>query len=287
VRKSQPRVAVVGHVEWVQFARVPHVPRAGEVVHASDPFEEPAGGGAVAAVQLARLAGEAVLVTALGEDEPGRRSLERLQELGVDVRSETLAAPTRRAVTLVDDAVERTITTFGERLEPRARDEQALRDALADMDAVYFTAGDAGALRIARESARVLVASPRALHALGHGVELDALVLSGDDETERREAAPAADEAELLLFTEGEHGGGYRRRGGESGRWSAVSPPARPVDSYGCGDSFAAGLTYGLGVGLALDDALTLAARCGAMCLTGHGPYERQLTRAGLAVGET
>ena len=51
------KVAVVGHVEWVQFARVPHVPRAGEIIHARDTFEEPAGGGAVAAVQLARLAG--------------------------------------------------------------------------------------------------------------------------------------------------------------------------------------------------------------------------------------
>ena len=50
---SRPRVAVVGHVEWVQFARVPHVPRAGEVIHAHDVFEEPAGGGGVAAVQLA------------------------------------------------------------------------------------------------------------------------------------------------------------------------------------------------------------------------------------------
>ncbi len=65
------KVAVVGHVEWVQFARVPHVPAAGEVVHASEPFEEPAGGGAVAAVQLARLAGESVLLTALGEDSYG------------------------------------------------------------------------------------------------------------------------------------------------------------------------------------------------------------------------
>ena len=55
---ANPRVAVVGHVEWVQFARVEHVPRAGEVVHARDAFEEPAGGGAVAAVQLARLAGD-------------------------------------------------------------------------------------------------------------------------------------------------------------------------------------------------------------------------------------
>jgi ribokinase len=287
VRKSQPRVAVVGHVEWVQFARVEHVPRAGDVVHARDPFEEPAGGGAVAAVQLARLAGEAVLVTALGDDEHGRRSLERLGELEVDVRADILAAPTRRAVTLLDDAGERTITTFGERLEPSGREERALRDALARTDGAYFTAGDLAALRIARESARVLVASPRALHALGQGVQLDALVLSGEDVVERSEATRASEEARLLVVTEGEHGGSYRSRGGESGRWAAAPPPGAPVDSYGCGDSFAAGLTYGLAAGLAVPEALALAARCGAVCLTGRGPYERQLTRGELAGGET
>src|SRR5271156_3655002 len=101
-----------GHVGGVQFASVSHVPRAGEVVHARDPFEEPAGGGAVAAVQLARLAGEAVLVTALGEDEQGRRAVARLHALGVDVRASFERSPTRTAVTLMDAAAERTITTF-------------------------------------------------------------------------------------------------------------------------------------------------------------------------------
>ena len=53
--------------------------------------------------------------------------------------------------------------------------------------------------------------------------------------------------------------------------------PTTPVDAYGCGDSFAAGLTYGLAAGMDLPAALALAARCGAHCLTGRGPYEAQL----------
>jgi ribokinase len=278
-------VAVVGHVEWVRFARVPHVPRAGEVMHARDPFEEPAGGGAVAAVQLARLAGEAVLVTALGEDNHGARALERLRELGVHVWAAKRAAPTRTAVTLLDDSGERTITTFGPRLEPTLDDKEIPWGSLARMDAVYFTAGDVGALRAAR-AARVLVSSPRALDALAHGVTLDALVLSADDAVERREAPRARGEAQLVVSTEGAHGGAYSQRDGASGRWDpAIPPPMAPEhgDSYGCGDSFAAGLTYGLGAGLAALDALALAARCGAVCSTGRGPYQRQLTGAELA----
>ncbi len=273
---------MVGHVEWVQFARVSHIPRAGEIVHASEPFAEPAGGGAVAAVQLARLAGASLLMTALGDDEHGRSSLARLKQLGVDVHAATLAQPTRRAVTLVDDARERTITTFGDRLQPRGGDRSIGWDALGRVDAIYFTAGDLDALRLARAAARVLVASPRALDALGHGVAIDALVLSAEDEVERRELHRARDDADVVVLTEGVRGGSYRRADGERGSWAAAALPGEPVDSYGCGDSFAAGLTYGLGAGLAMDDALALAARCGAYCLTGRGPYGRQLSSAEL-----
>jgi ribokinase len=279
VSRSTPKVAVVGHVEWVQFARVARVPSAGDVVHAHDPFEEPAGGGAVVAVQLARLAGASQLLTALGDDEPGRRSRARLAALGVRVEAATRETRTRSAVTLVDDARERTITTFGERLEPLGTDAQPQWAQLAQMDAVYFTAGDLDALRAARE-ARVLVANPRALDALGRGISLDALVLSKSDAVERRAAERSESEAELVVLTDGAQGGTYRTRAGTSGRWAAVPPPRDPVDSYGCGDSFAAGLTYGLGAGMSVPDALALAARCGAVCLTGRGPYERQLTSA-------
>jgi ribokinase len=279
---SRPRVAVVGHVEWVQFARVSHVPRAGEVAHALDPFEEPAGGGAVAAVQLARLAGEADLFTVLGEDDYGKRSRTRLGELGVGVRAGVARQPTRRAVTLVEDTGERTITTFGERLDPLGGQGDDYWSGIEQAEGIYFTAGDLDALRIARDAARVLVASPRARHALGAGVRLDALVLSGDDEIELREATRAEGEAEVVVFTEGAHGGRYRERSGAEGRWSAAPLPGPPVDSYGCGDSFAAGLTYGLAAGYSLENALALADRCGAMCLTGRGPYEHQLSVAEL-----
>ena len=270
------KVAVVGHVEWVQFAHVERVPLVGEVVHARRAFAEPAGGGAVAAVKLARLAGGCVLYTALGEDEEGRRTLVRLAELGVEVRASASAQPTRRAVTLLDAAGERTIITVGARLEPFGEPGASRVLAEQRFDAIYFTAGDAAALAAAREAARVLVVSPRAREATGHDVALDALVLSAEDRIERREAHRAEGEAELVVFSEGARGGHYELRSGERGRWEAVAPPGPAVDSYGCGDSFAAGLTYGLGCGLPLAEALAVGARCGAECLTFSGPYERR-----------
>src|SRR5436309_3236732 len=117
------RVAVVGHVEWVEFLRVPHVPAAGDIVHASDVFEQAAGGGAVAAVQLRKLAGECLFLTALGDDEIGRRAVADLESRGVRVEvAWREREPQRRAVTYVDDNGERTITVLGDRLVPRPND---------------------------------------------------------------------------------------------------------------------------------------------------------------------
>ena len=48
------------------------------------------------------------------------------------------------------------------------------------------------------------------------------------------------------------------------------------VDAYGAGDSFAAGLTYALGRGDGLADALAFAADEGARALTRRGAHGRQ-----------
>src|SRR5689334_6046255 len=94
----------------------------GEIVHVSELWAEPAGGGAVAAGQLARLAGRVDFFTALGDDELGRRAAHELEALGVRVHAAWREEPQRRAFTHVDGAGERTITVIGERLGPRAAD---------------------------------------------------------------------------------------------------------------------------------------------------------------------
>ena len=70
---------MVGHAEWAHFLVVPAVPRQGEIVEAGDTWTEAAGGGAVAVVQLAKLAGGATFFTAAGSDEAGRLTVEQLR----------------------------------------------------------------------------------------------------------------------------------------------------------------------------------------------------------------
>src|SRR5215204_5751833 len=79
----QMTAAVVGHVEWIEFVRVERMPVAGEIVHAAEAWEEPGGGGAVAAVQLAKLGGGATFFTALGDDQLGHRAKAELEALGL------------------------------------------------------------------------------------------------------------------------------------------------------------------------------------------------------------
>jgi ribokinase len=277
---SAPRVAVVGHVEWLDFAVVERMPLAGEIVTASDRFELAAGGGAVAAVQLRKLAGAAVFFTVLGDDERGRLAAAELREThGLDLHATARSGPQRRAFTHLDADAERTITVLGERLVPHG-DDPLPWERLAACDGVYLTGGDGAAAQAAR-TARMLVATSRAADALLAGdVAPDVLVASGRDEKERAglEALPAPRLATIL--TDGARGGRWEGADGAVGSWPAATLPGPPVDAYGCGDSFAAGLTYGLAAGMELPDALALAASCGAHCLAGRGPYAAQLAPA-------
>jgi ribokinase len=260
------RVAVVGHVEWVDFVEVERLPSEGEIIHASGASTRAAGGGGVAAAVLAELGAEVDFFCALGDDFDGHAAADQLAARGVGVHAAWRSEPTRRAVTLLEHG-ERTIVTIGERLEPVGGDSLDW-DRLDAADGVYFTAGDAEALVHAR-AARVVVASPRGRGALAGGPDIDALVYSGVDGDESDWAHRLAGHARLLVETRGAEGGSWT--GQASGTWKPVPPPGPVRDAYGCGDSFAAGFTFGLAEGRSVAQAAALGAELGARCLTQVG----------------
>jgi ribokinase len=259
---------VVGHIEWVEFARVPATPRAGTIVHATETWQEPAGGGAVIARQLARLAGSCTFFTALGNDEIGRECVERLTQLGLSLEVQFLEQPSRRAFTLVDgETGERTITLLSEKLLPRGP------LPLEDFDVVFFVAGDVAALRSARRVAFLAATTREQSTLLEGGVPLDLLVGSLNDPGESYEGGL---QARTVVLTDGVRGG---LANGE--RYEAAPAPGPVVDLYGAGDSFSAALCFGLARGEMLEDALDLAVHAGASVITGRGPYAAQLTLGG------
>jgi ribokinase len=265
------RAAVVGHVEWVRFAQVEQVPAQGEIITAVDTWEEPAGGGAVAAGELVRLGAEVDFFVAVGNDELGRSTLGALEELGCRVHAATRDEPQRRVFTYLDGDGERTITLMGDKLHPHGADPLPWPE-LAEVDAVYFTAGDPDALRAARQ-ARALVATARELPTLVEAqVQLDALVRSGRDPSEAYEPGLLEPEPHLIVSTMGREGGSYVVAD-EDVAFASVDLPGSLVDAYGAGDCFAAGLTFALGSGRSPEGAVEFAAKCGAVAMTRRGAH--------------
>ena len=265
-------IAVVGHVEWIEFIRVDHVPKTGEIVHARETWCEAAGGGAVAAVQLARLAGSSTLFTAIGDDELGEKVVPELERHGVTVHAIVRPEPQRRGFTYIDSAGERTITVIGERIGPRRSDDLPW-DEVAEADGVYFVSGDAASLKVARK-AKVLVATARSMATLAEGrVELDALVRSRNDEGETYRPGDLEPPPRTDVATAGSQGGTFTFSGGAPSHFPPAAAPGPLQDAYGAGDSFAAGLTYGLAEGLSMDEAVALAARSGAAALSRRGAH--------------
>lgn len=263
------RAAVVGHVEWLEFVPVEDVPRRGEIVHAAESWEQAAGGGSVAAVQLTKLAESVDFFTALGNDRHAELARTELAARGVTVHATAVEAQQRGGFVFLDQSGERTITTIGRKLHPRGHDDSLPWHELARCDAVYFCAGDADALLLARR-ARVLVATARELPTLRQGsVQLDALVSSGKDEAERYVPGELDPEPHLVVTTSGALGG-WAQPGGP---FNAAPLPPSPADAYGAGDCFAAGLAFALGAGLEGLAALDFAARCGAGAIAGPGVH--------------
>lgn len=263
-------LAVVGHIEWVSFLAVDQLPQPGRIGHALRDLEEPAGGGAVVAVQLARLLGRPVrFFTALGRDAIGEQCVERLSQLGLQLEVAWRDQPSRRGISFVDPEGDRAITVIGERLTPAAADPLPWQE-LEQCDGVFVTAADAAALRHCRQ-ARVLAATPRVrLPVLEEaGVSLDALIGSALDPGEQVPEGSLSLQPALRIATEGAEGGWAQ----PGGRYSAAALQAPVLDAYGCGDSFAAGVLAGLAAGWSTEQAISLGCHCGAACATRFGPY--------------
>ena len=264
------RLAVVGHVEWMEFLAVDQLPHPGTIGHALRTLQEPAGGGAVVAVQMARLQQQPVhFFTAIGRDSVGEACVKRLEDLGLVVHVAWREAPTRRGISLVDGEGDRAITVIGERLTP-SLDDDLPWEALGECDGLFVTAADVPLLKACRAAA-VLAATPRVrLPVLQKaGVSIDALIGSGLDPGELVDPDQLNPAPHTMIRTEGAAGGLSL----PGGRYEPAPLPGPMVESYGCGDSFAAGVVTGLAARWTLPNAIALGAQCGAACATRFGPY--------------
>jgi ribokinase len=155
---------------------------------------------------------------------------------------------------------------IGENLQPMATDALPW-DVLHEMDGAYFTGSDPATLQLARRARTLVVAARRFEVLVQSGVTADVLVASRSDRGEQFDLTRLEHTPRHVVVTNGARGGtGY----------DAVPPPGPVVDAYGAGDTFAAGLVYGLASDEPLADALRRGAVAAAESLTWRGAYPPQ-----------
>ena len=271
LRLPKLKLAVIGHVEWVTFLKVDQLPLAGEISHAKDCFEEAAGGAAVAAVQMARLINEPVdLITSLGKDNYGEKCYERLTKLGLNLKVAWRNKPTRKGISLITNDGERAITVIGERLQPIASDKLPWSD-MKNYDGIFVTATDTEGIKLAR-NANFLAATPRIGDQIlkMSKVKINALIGSGLDPGEKINLEELKPKPDIYISTTGKSGGTIYPK---DIKYKSIEPSSKEIDTYGCGDCFAGGVTTALSAKLNLEKAINIGAYCGAECSTHYGPY--------------
>ena len=268
------KLAVIGHIEWMKFLYVDELPKPGVISHALNHLDAPAGGGALTAVEMHKITNQPVhFFTALGKDSTGEICFKQLEQLGLILHVAWKDKPTRQGISFVDSKGERAITVLGERLQPDSKDLLPWNE-LHEFDGIFITATDAKTISLARQ-AKVLAATPRVgIKTINEAkIELDLLVGSRLDPGENYEPNEINSIPKIRIATEGSAGG----ESWPGGRYKAIEMKYKVIDTYGCGDKFAAGVTTGLAADWDIKKAISLGAHCGAKCASHFGPYNNKI----------
>lgn len=258
------RIAVLGTLAVDRVVRL-DAPLAVGGHQQGQALDDRVGGGAAnAAVALARAGHQVTLVSAVGDDAPGRFLCAELAGLGIDTSEiAVLPAATSHSLLLVDPAGERTIVNL-QRLHAPAP-ERLL--ALA-ADCVYVRSRAEG---LAPLLARLASTTPVVAHVppcgdgavparvlVGSAPDLDAAFLADPYAAGQRASAG------LAAWTVITHGADGATAHGPDADLHQPALPVTPVDTTGAGDCFAAGLVHGLAAGAPMARCLAIAAAWGA-----------------------
>lgn len=270
----------LGSINIDNVYRLPHLPKAGETIGATDFHQGLGGKGANMSVAIARAAARATHIGAVGVD--GKWTAERLLEYGVDTRHVAVLAgqATGHANISVAAGGENQIVLF-----PGANREitedmigAALSDAAAGDILVLQneTNGQLFAAKMAKQLGLrvVYAAAPFDVQAVADVLPFTDMLVLNAIEADQLVAAERRDLTELgvasIVVT----------LGADGSKWLDVSAgsethiPAIPVtvvDTTGAGDTFTGYLIAALDRGMPMLQALSLATQAGALMVTRVG----------------
>lgn len=295
------KIAVVGSIITDLAVLTPRVPERGENILAHRLQIGPGGKGANAAVAVARMGVESILIGRIGDDNFGSEELAALRAEGVNADFVGIdpEVQTGTAVVMVDDEGENTILVIigaNDRLTPE-HVEAGLAPHWDDLDALlinFEVPEESVAAAIHAAHARdvpcvvdagpprefgadvwgeATVISPNALEAatlVGHPVESDVEV-----EDAARELLAAGPQSVVL-----KRGSAGALLATSEGVTHVPSFRVNVVDTTGAGDAFSGALVVAIAEGKPLQEAVRIASAAGAITVTRVGTLAAMPARA-------
>ena len=263
------------------IVKVPHLPKADEIVYPLSIEQHPGGSTANIAVGLSRLGENVLFFGKAGDDANGKVIVDSFREDGVETAYLKIEKGNSSggAFIAVDEEGERVIYSLGgntlyerwEEIDPAAFD---------GVEGLYIgeTFDEVGveAAKLAHKHGATVFFGPGGIMC-SYGLEYlgpvlehtdyllvnlpEAKILSGCDTKEEAIAKLLEAGAKNLIMTEGKHGSGCYSK---EGCITAPAFPVKAVDTTGAGDTFTAGLLHAFSQGMPAQQAMRFAAACAA-----------------------
>jgi ribokinase len=283
------------------IVKVPHLPKADEIVYPLSIEQYPGGSTANIAVGLSRLGETVSFFGKAGDDANGKVIVDSFHTDGVDTANLKIEAGNASggAFIAVDEEGERVIYSLGGNTLYERWDEIDPA-SFEGVQGLYIgeTFDEVGveAAKLAHKHGATVFFGPGGIMC-SYGLEYlgvvlehtdyllvnlpEAKMLSGCDTKEAAIETLLNAGAKNLILTEGKHGSGCYSK---EGSLTAPAFPVKAVDTTGAGDTFTAGLLHGFSEGMAIEEALRFAAACAAEAVQHVGARSSMPTAAQMEV---
>ena len=302
------KIVVVGSSNMDMVVKTDHIPVPGETVLSGSFFMNPGGKGANQAVAIARLGGEVLFISKMGNDVFGKQFSQLFSDEGIDIRhilsDEDL--PSGVALITVDDAGENSIVVAsGANANLLSKDMEGALAQIAGagillvqleipMDTVNYVVKYAS-----RKGVKVIL-NPAPANTLSQELlecvyiltpnKMEASMISGIEVTDMETARKAAQVicskgAKNVVVTMGALGAVICK----SGECSTVEArKVQTVDTTAAGDVFNGAIAVAVSEGKSLEEAVDFACEAAAISVTRLGaqssiPYRTELIASKLA----
>jgi ribokinase len=299
---SQGKIIIIGSTNMDMVVKTSHIPVPGETVLGGSFFMNPGGKGANQAVAVARLAGNAIFISKMGNDVFGKQSFQLLEEEGIDtnyiVSDDEL--PSGVALITVDASGENSIVVAPgananllpsdmiEVLKEIAEAKIILLQLEIPLVTVEFV------IKYASERGVTVILNPAPATKLPDELfkhidiitpnESEAAILSGIPVSNIESAKKAASiihelGAKIVVITLGPLGALIL----EAGKFDMVAAiVVKTIDTTAAGDVFNGGLAVALSEGKSMIEAVSFACEAAAFSVTRLGaqssiPYRNEL----------